>query len=261
MGYLYLNSMNIPQITPENYKQVYEETRQLKISRGLTRLGHLVTRAALRPNTTWGEGVEDRAKEHIRNGGQVLLIANHTCSADIPVLPALLLKEPTLRSMIGNTSIISKPENVKNPVVRYIFHKLGLVQLMRAKEMSGMDKDSRASALDEFNKTIAKRANEGGHVTGYGEGTRNEGNPFKVQGVHTGFFHAVLSSEVADNFMILPVGIGYGEKRHKFDFNAHVRIGEPILMSEVSAPTELAELVHANLQEAVTYLEDYALAA
>ncbi len=253
--------MNIPQITPENYKQVYEQTRQHKISRAWAKLGHLVTRAALRPNTTWGEGVEDKARDHIRNGGQILLVANHTCSADIPVLPALLHKESTLKPMIGNTSIISKPENVKHPVVRWLFHKFGLVQLMRDKEMAGMDNDARKSALEEFNKTIAKRANEGGHVAGYGEGTRNDGNPFNVQKIHTGIFHAVLSSKVADNFMILPVGLGFGEKRHIFDFNAHVRIGQPILMSEVSMPSELADLVHVNLQEAVTYLEDHALAA
>ena len=253
--------MNIPQITPDNYKQVYKETRQLKISRAWTKVGHLVTRAALRPNTTWSEGVEEKVRDHIRNGGQILLIANHTCAEDIPVLPALLHKESTLKPMIGNTSIISKPDNVKHPVVRWLFHKLGLVQVMRAKEMAGMDADNKRSALEEFNKTIAKRANEGGHIAGYGEGTRNDGNPFKVQDIHTGIFHGVLSSKVADNFMTLPVGIGYGEKRHKFDFNAHVRIGEPILMSEVSVPADLAELVHDNLQEAVTYIEDHALAA
>lgn len=253
--------MNIPQITPENYKQVNEETRQLKISRILTKVGHLVTRAALRPTTTWAEGVEDRVREHIKNGGQILLIANHTRSADIPVLPAILHKESTLKAMMGNTSIISKPENVKNPVVRYVFHKLGLVQVMRDKELTAMDEDTKRDARGEFNKTIAKRANEGGHVAGYGEGFRNRLDPFKVQDIKTGIFHAVLSSEVADNFMILPVALAFGEKRHKLDFNAHVRIGEQILMSEVSKPDELAELVHGNLQEAVTYLGEYALAA
>lgn len=241
----------IPFITSENFGTVYPQYAERVISQRTAEWGHRASGLLLRQETSWAEGAEEFADEHLGYDGQLFLAAHHSTFWDVLELPSLLEREPALQLMRGNIFIAAKRAMFKYRIGRKILNNLGVIPVFRQEKEEDLVHDgNRKTIKSTFIDTIVKLLDKGENGAGMPHGTYSK-NPREIGKLKTGLFEAILQSVNCENIAILPIGIAYPnwQLRPK---GGHIHIGEPIMQLErFSDHTALTEQVATNLQAAV----------
>jgi 1-acyl-sn-glycerol-3-phosphate acyltransferase len=104
---------------------------------------------------------------------------------------------------------------------------------------------------------VSKLVEQGNHMAGFWEGTRNREDPTKVQPLKKGIGYTVCKAAEDVDVSIVPVGICFGGKPtdHKklavpHKYTPHVHIGMPFRV-ETTSPEELVQVVRPAIQGCV----------
>jgi 1-acyl-sn-glycerol-3-phosphate acyltransferase len=168
--------------------------------------------------------------------------------------------------MQGTTFIPSKTNLFKTKPLRWAVEQLGAIPAYRAKDFTEEQTKLRRYATDDLIDVSVHRLTNGQNMAIFPEGTRNTEKPNEVQRLHRGIADIVCRAQVDRDFLILPIGIAYGEDKPKGaslakSLKAHavkirnawapsVHIGQP-LETPLSGPEELKANLQLALQESV----------
>lgn len=279
--------MSRPQISLENYEQVYEFYQDYEQNQRFAKLAHFVMGALFRPSVSFEDGSDGASVAEVfaENEQHIIIAANHLSNFDPPVLLSLAQREKALRPLIGHTSIPTKapistqPWYKGGPALRWTVDNLGSIPLYRKKDLvKQAAKDSGYTsvpgktlkiprAVEDLKNKALIRADEaqvtklkrpGQHGAGFPEGERNTVNHRVVQELRPGFAKTVCSVASEVPMFVLPVGLYYrgepknykkGDVPHLLTPNIHV--GLPMLVEADTKPDDFNAILRPILQGCV----------
>lgn len=249
--------MSRPSVTLDNYREVYAYYQDHQQHLVAARLLHGTLSVAYHPQVSYADGAEEKIEGLLNVSRQLVLAANHTYWADPCVVATLPRTQTLLRPLLGTTFIPSKAPIFSNLILRRIVDGLGAVPVFRVEDLEVAGEDAheaeqsrllrRAGSL--LLETCTVKLDGGQHMAIFPEGTRNEGDPLKVQRLHGGVGRMVCGVSQVEQPAIVPVGVHYDE-RSRLRLEPSVYIGEP--SSEPFAkPREVMNWMRSVLQDCV----------
>ncbi len=218
-----------PSIELSNYPEVYDFYRNHKqgpIS------SHMLLGAIgliFQPKVGYSEGAEDRIASLLDSGRTIVLASNHTKLTDPCVIAALPAREQALSKLSGNAFIPSKPSVFNNPIVRRLVDELGAVPTWRVEDIDSTVTDQTLllkGATKALIMTCVAKLNSGEHMAIFPEGTRNKGDPYRVQELNRGVGLMICQVSQVEQPAVVPMGIHYKEGKLGL-VTPSVWIGEP----------------------------------
>ncbi|QCQ92309.1 lysophospholipid acyltransferase family protein [Rhodococcus sp. SGAir0479] len=240
--------MTRPDVTLENYDDVYRFYLDHQQNRLLARAAYAALSARFRPRVRYADGARDRLRELLSSDTRLIVVANHLSDRDQYTLAATAWRTP-LRRAVGRTRVLAKDELFVDPGLRRKIDMMGSIPVFRSKN-HGLR--AVADAGRRMMDVSAQRLHRGDVLAIFPEGTCNEGDPTRVQRINTGVGHiAVKARKLGTAPALLAIGISYGPDR-----SADVHVAAPVLELP-GTPMDVTRLVTAELQGAV----DHAVAA
>lgn len=246
--------MKKPEVTLENYEQVYNYYADYQQPLAGARLGHRVMSLMFRPQVSYSPNAKDAIVDLINDSSKRTIIAvNHLTDNDQYVVASMAHREKAFRQMIGNTFIQGKeplfhhPNRLIRPLLRGGVDIMGAIPAFRKKDVGSEQEQLRHDATAKMLDVSTYKMLRGKLMAVFPEGTRNKENPEKVQELKPGI--AVVAGRVAVHHEvgIIPIGFAYNEedKRHP-----QMWVGEPMYEEDYSTEQFLPKL-QQNLQDAV----------
>lgn len=265
--------MSRPRVSLENYREVYDYYEQHTQSPTFARLGHALLSKLYRPTITFAQGgVAERAiRDEIGAGTRLIISPNHLTGDDQYVVVSVAQKEPVLHPLRGHTFIPAEPslftraQHKGGALLRRAVDGLGAIPIVRLEDLRRQGVTI-TPEIEELHKKailmadeveISKLVNQGAHMAGFWEGTRNRTDHTTVQPLKKGIGHTACKAAEQVDISIVPVGIYYGGEPtdyRKLDvpqkYTPHVHIGMPLRV-ETANPGELIRLVYPAMQDCV----------
>ncbi len=243
-------------ITFENYEQVYDYYDEFRPNPILSKIGHIGLAGFFWPRVEFAPGVQEFIAEQTTLGNLMVLIANHSRYVDHMVLDAAYQKTPTLRPLVGNTSILAKIPYFEHPVTRYLTELGDGIPVAREKDVSPewqqMAGFSVGRVALRMIETTVKRMHKGINMSGFPEGARNTTSDWqKLMKLEAGFAK-IACKAWRENIetSVLPIGIAYKSETKRDARCPVVYFGEPNTGPFVK-PNEVRDEMQVSLQEAV----------
>ena len=252
-----MNKLPTPEITSDNYQNVYDYYASEKMHKIVPYIADLMTASIFHPEVVVPEETRDFITDSHRNRKPIILVANHVQYQDHNVVSAAIHGVPLLRKMVvGNTLIFAKAPYFQEPKSRWYNELANVVPVFREidiKHETGIDNPAmevgRAASvlLDMTVKRIAK----GQNLFLFPEGTRNRKDWEKVQSLEAGIGHIAFKAwHGAIDVNILPIGIAYHDQTPASIFKPVVYFGDPIL-SRKDKPRIVTATVQSAIQDSV----------
>ena len=256
-----------PPVDAMHIAEVYDFYKDNEVNQTFMKFAHFVLGNAMRSEITyWDEEGPEVLGDAIDHGKGIIFAANHRTNNDQYVLAALPAQIDQLESMQGTTFIPSKTNLFKTKPLRWAVEQLGAIPAYRAKDFTEEQTKLRRYATDDLIDVSVHRLTNGQNMAIFPEGTRNTEKPNEVQKLHRGIADIVCRAQVDREFLILPIGIAYGEDKPKGAsitkslkapavkirnaWAPSVHIGQP-LETPLSGPEELKASLQLALQESV----------
>ncbi|AOW93192.1 acyltransferase [Rhodococcus sp. WMMA185] len=243
--------MGRPEVSLENYGDVYEFYRDHQQNRVLAKLAYAALYAKYRPRVRYADGAEARLVELLNLGTVLIIAANHISHSDQYTLAATAWKSP-LRRVIGRTRVLAKDELFVDPDLRKKLDMMGSIPVFRSKN-HGLRAVADAGRL--MMDISADRLSRGDCLAIFPEGTCNEEDQTTLQSINSGIGHIVKrAGERGVSPVLLSIGISYGPDAHGPDTenvkSASVYVGQPV--SDLpTKPIDIAHAVQEDLQNVV----------
>lgn len=251
--------MRAPEVTINNYLEVYNYYRQRDPSPAVANLGHFIAGLLYHPKVEYQPGAKSRIFEQVGEVKRpVLIVPNHIYRSDVMHLPAILQREGVFRPLRTNTVIVAQSPLFQG-ASRLLYDRLGAIPAFRKKDTAGMglDEDTRKAlhvlAKSELASVIGSKIDKGFSTAIFSEGERNlnneESDPRKVQPLKNGIIDMINAATDPEGLMIVTAGFAYMEDGRGDVLRPNVFIPSPL---EVGDSTDgLLDRVQASLQFAV----------
>lgn len=220
IGYILL-LMKRPPVTLENYVNVYDFYKSYEPSRLGTLMLYGALGAAFSPHVVYGDTVRPQIDEALGKNRPLVIVANHTRDIDPCIMASTLIRQPSLRPLMGNTFIPAKSpifhDLIKSPRflnygLRRAVDGLYAIPVFRGKDY-GDKNPTLVPASKRLLDTCIAKLNLGDHMAILGEGERNTKDPTKVQKIQAGVGVMVCRVSEVEQPALLPMGIYYGEDK------------------------------------------------
>lgn len=231
-----------PEVTLENYEDVYRFYLDHRQNRFLARAAYAALSARYRPQIRYADGARAQLQELLRSGTRLIVVANHLTDRDQYTLAATAWRTP-LRSAIGRTRVLAKDELFADPKMRRAIDMMGSIPVFRGKD-HGLR--AVADAGRAMMDVAAERLHRGDVLAIFPEGTCNDGDPARVQRINSGVGHiAVKARKLGSEPALLGLGISYHPDRP-----ADVFVARPVA-DLPTTPMNITRTVATELQAAV----------
>jgi 1-acyl-sn-glycerol-3-phosphate acyltransferase len=267
--------MSRPQVSLENFEAVYDYYESHKQNQVFAMFGHAVLSRVYKPTISFAE--DGAAKEAISQefsaGTRLVISPNHLTEDDQYVIVSVVQREEVLHPLRGHTFIPSKPSlftrplRQGGPILRRMIDGLGAIPIVRLEDLDRqgivitpeIEELHRKAMLRADEIQVSKLVEQGNHMAGFWEGTRNREDHTKVQRLKKGIGYTVCKAAEDVDVSIVPVGVCYGGKPtdykklavpHKYTPHVHIHIGMPFRV-ETTSPEELVQVVHPAIQGCV----------
>lgn len=236
--------MTRPDVTLENYEDVYRFYLDHQQNRLLARAAYAALSARFRPRVRYADGARGRLQELLASGTRLIVVANHLSDRDQYTLAATAWQTP-LRRAVGRTRVLAKDELFTEPGLRRKVDMMGSIPVFRSQN-HGLR--AVADAGRRMMDVSAQRLHRGDVLAIFPEGTCNDGDPTRIQRINTGIGHiAVKARKLGAAPAILAIGISYGRTSTR---SANVHVAEPV-PDLPATPMDITRLVADQLQGAV----------
>ena len=205
-----------PPVDAIHIAEVYNFYKDNPVNKPFLRFAHYVLGKTMRSEISyWDENGPEYLNDAIGDGKGIVFAANHRTNNDQYVLAALPAQVEELASMQGNTFIPSKTNLFQAKPLRWAVEQLGAIPAYRAKDFNEDQSNLRRIAAEDLIDVSVHRVTHGQHMAIFPEGTRNAEKPNEVQKLHRGIAEIVCRAQVERDFLILPIGIAYGDDQPK----------------------------------------------
>ena len=254
-----------PPVDAMHIAEVYDHYRDSTVNKPFVKFAHFVLGKAMRSEISyWHEEGPEMLGDAIQQGIGIVFAANHRTNNDQYVLAALPAQVEQLESMQGATFIPSKTNLFQQKQLRWAVEQLGAIPAYRAKDFTEDQARLRRIAADDLIDVSVHRVTNGQHMAIFPEGTRNTEKPNEVQKLHRGIGEIICRAQAERDFLILPIGIAYGEDKPKGAatiikkpvmnirnaWAPHVHIGQP-LETPFGSPEDIKVSLQVALQDSV----------
>jgi 1-acyl-sn-glycerol-3-phosphate acyltransferase len=203
-----------PPVDAMHIAEVYNFYKDNPVNQPFMKFAHYVLGKAMHSEISyWNENGSEYIGEAIEEGKGIVFAANHRTNNDQYVLAALPAQIKELRPMQGTTFIPSKTNLFQNKPLRWAVEQLGAIPAYRAKDFSESQSNLRRIAADDLIDVSVHRVTNGQHLAIFPEGTRNSEQPNEIQKLHRGIAEIICRAQVERDFLVLPIGIAYGEDK------------------------------------------------
>ena len=231
-----------PEVTLENYEDVYRFYLDHQQNRFLARAAYAALSARFRPRIGYADGARAQLQELLSSGRRLIVVANHLTDRDQYTLAATAWRTP-LRSVIGRTRVLAKDELFAGPRMRRTIDMMGSIPVFRGK-------DHGLRAVADAGRTMmdvsAERLHRGDVLAIFPEGTCNDGDPARIRQINSGVGHiAVKARKLGSEPALLALGISYHPDRPSDVFVACPVAELP------TTPMNITRTVAAEMQAAV----------
>lgn len=231
-----------PEVTLENYEDVYRFYLDHQQNRFLARAAYAALSARFRPRISYADGARDRLQELLRGGTRLIVVANHLTDRDQYTLAATAWRTP-LRPVIGRTRVLAKDELFAGPRMRRAIDMMGSIPVFRGKDHGLRAVADAGRAMMDVS---AERLHRGDVLAIFPEGTCNDGDPARIQQINSGVGHiAVKARKLGSEPALLSLGIRYHPDRP-----ADVFVSCPVV-DLPTTPMNITRTVAAEMQAAV----------
>lgn len=242
--------MGRPEVTLQNYEQVYQHYGQDQLSPLLQRGLILAISKVYRPRVHYIDYAKAALTERTAADARLLMACNHLIITDQFVIGAALRQNKSLQPLIGDVFIPSKIRYFHKPYPRSLLDKVGAVPVFRESDSdAGTD---RLLATRAFLSVAVDKVVSGQSMLIFPEGTRNLGDATKLGKVHGSIGRlAYMASKANIPVSVVPMGLWFGEEGNQHWLTPDLTIGLPIngpfeSQGDVTAP--LAEGMAACLE-------------
>jgi len=257
-----------PPVDAMHIAEVYDYYRDSTVNQPFMKFAHYVLGKAMRSEISyWNEEGPDMLGNALEQGTGIVFAANHRTNNDQYVLAALPAQIEQLEPMQGTTFIPSKTNLFQQKPLRWAVEQLGAIPAYRSKDFTEEQTNLRRIAADDLIDVSVYRVTHGQNLAIFPEGTRNAETPNQVQKLHRGIAEIICRAQVERDFLILPIGIAYGEDKPRSNLSAvrsivkpgvqlrnlwapHVHIGQP-LETPFSSTEDLTMKLQIALQDSV----------
>ena len=242
--------MKKPEVTLENFEQVYDYYLDYQQPRWGARLGHWAMSKMFQPSVEYIAGAEDLIDESINSKDvRTVIIMNHLTDQDQYVISSMITDEEVFKPMIGNTFIQAKeplfhhPNRLLRPLLRRGVDVMGAVPAFRKKDIgddanSQLRRDATARLID----VSVEKLRRSGYMAMFPEGTRNKNDPKKVQEFKSGLSSVVGGVAMTHRVNIIPIGFTYQMDGQSLGRHPHIAVGEPLTYSDFDESSFLEDL-------------------
>lgn len=242
-----------PDITPSNYKAVYDYYDTSRLNKRFNKALFRCARALYAPNVVASEETIETITTSLALGKGALLAVNHPSGHD-PFVTAGAFDELAIDGFQEFTGF-AKDELFRG-ASRPIFELTGCVPVFRQKNYEGIDLRQHAKITERLFQLASNRLRSGQNVSLMPEGTNSSPDELTVLPIGKIKSGIVKIAQYAsDNHsFIVPVGVHYKSpdpKHAKLPRHASVAFGEPITHYETN-PIALKRQIHAGMQDALT---------
>ncbi|MCL2532999.1 MAG: 1-acyl-sn-glycerol-3-phosphate acyltransferase [Nocardiaceae bacterium] len=238
--------MTPPEVTLDNYEDVYRFYLDHQQNRILAKAAYAALSARFRPRVRYADGARERLRGLLASGTPLIVVANHLSDRDQYTLAATAWQTP-LRRAIGRTRVLAKDELFAEPGMRRKVDMMGSIPVFRSKN-HGLR--AVADAGRRMMEISAERLARGDVLAIFPEGTCNEGDPTRLQQINSGVGHiAVKARKLGAAPALLSIGISYGPAADR-GRSATVYVGDPVV-DLPTTPMDITRLVTERLQHAV----------
>lgn len=225
---------------------------------------HFIFARAFNVQTIYAHAAQQKIHEHLMQGGQLFIAANHREYQDPLMLAAMIQNEDVFHPLRGKVTIPGNIQFFNKPFIGGIIMRSGAVPVIRAKDIEQMDGEytddhryRRKIANTALQDIMIHKINNGYHVAIFPEGTRGKGNkrgPAELLPFYEGIGKIACSIERPDNLQIVCAGIYYHpESRIKRE--ATIAIAEPFGVPETSSA--VVDQSHLTIQQSVEHALAY----
>ena len=261
-----------PPVDAMHIAEVYDFYKDNPVNKPFLKFAHYVLGKTMRSDISyWDDSGPQYLSDAIDAGKGIVFAANHRTNNDQYVLAALPAQVKELDTMQGTTFIPSKTNLFQVKPLRWAVEQLGAIPAYRAKDFTEDQAKLRRIAADDLIDVSVHRVTHGQHMAIFPEGTRNYEKPNEVQKLHRGIAEIVCRAQIERDFLILPIGIAYGDdkpqgQKIKQSITApalHVRnlwapnvhIGQPLETPFIDT-TDLQAQLQTALQQSVNLATD-----
>lgn len=242
--------MKMPELVPDNYVEIYEFFENFEPNRRIQNFGFAVMSAVCDMQVQYTSGVNSVIHDHLSDGGNVLLSANHQSAADIPVIANVVNEDP-FEGMRRTTIIPAKAEMFSWPIVGRLFPHMSAHPAFRSKDFNrdkeGMGLGRRVT--EGLIRLNVDHINRGGNCAIFPEATRNRDNPREILSLGAGLGRIATGVEDPSKLLVVPLGIAYRPTRLRF--NPVVVVGDPFSPKDMSR-TDVRRETGDRMQASVT---------
>lgn len=234
--------MTRPEVTLENYEDVYRFYLDHRQNRFLARAAYAALGARFRPRIRYADRARDQLHELLRSGTRLIVVANHLTDRDQYTLAATAWRTP-LRRAIGRTRVLAKDELFADPGLRRKIDMMGSIPVFRGKDHGLRAVADAGRAMMDVS---AERLHRGDVLAIFPEGTCNDGDPARIQQINSGVGHiAAKARRLGSEPALLSLGISYHPDRPADVFVSRPVVGLP------ATPMAITRTVASELQAAV----------
>ncbi|WP_433702782.1 lysophospholipid acyltransferase family protein [Prescottella equi] len=231
-----------PEVTLENYEDVYRFYLDHQQNRFLARAAYAALSARFRPRIGYADGARAQLQELLSSGRRLIVVANHLTDRDQYTLAATAWRTP-LRSVIGRTRVLAKDELFAGPRMRRAIDMMGSIPVFRGKDHGLRAVADAGRAMMDVS---AERLHRGDVLAIFPEGTCNDGDPARIRQINSGVGHiAVKARKLGSEPALLALGISYHPDRPSDVFVACPVAELP------TTPMNITRTVAAEMQAAV----------
>jgi 1-acyl-sn-glycerol-3-phosphate acyltransferase len=221
---------------------------------------HAISSELFLPRTVYMDGSHEAIAEHLGNGKQAVFALGHSSWADIPVIGAVMGQDEAYDNAIGTIVTPAKAKLFKNPAAAKLLTAMGAVTTHRREDVFGKDNEVGDEDMERRWRQAATQMlgvctdhlNNGHHVAGFWEGTRNRGDRTQIQKIKSGVVRIINGAENPADLMVVFMSPYYGERKLFKSFMSptvgigHLAVGEvgrvtkPMIQQTQQATLDLA---------------------
>jgi 1-acyl-sn-glycerol-3-phosphate acyltransferase len=205
-----------------NAEEVYEYYGNRPASETFKpRLAKLCTRF-FKPYIYIEQPTQDKIDNHLENNGQVACSLSHGSWLDVPNALSAFYSIHSLREILKRVATPAKAPIFNSPLLGWIVLHGDGVPYVRDKDMKkagtyNAETIARKKSLGpKVTDITIDRADKGSHIAFFPEGERHGRTSLELLEVRGGLGKTVCESARRDNFLLVSVGIDYGEQGNQF---------------------------------------------
>jgi hypothetical protein len=237
----------LPDMSPENYAEIYEYFENYEINQRVNRLGFAALTTLYRSAMYFVGDADEVIADHVqatgdKPPGSLEFVSTHSTMGDTGAATSLVLHEP-FTHLQENTLIPAKKDIFDWPIVKDIVPDLQAIPQLRGFK----DEETKLAANEELIGVCTRYIDANGNVFIFGEGGRGDNSVLRP--LRTGFARIALGVKDPENLLTVPMAIVYRMPRLKL--LPLIVIEEPFSPAGMTHE-QIMETTHTRMQSALT---------